>query len=208
MFNNVSHPAIIKLNNDNEPIEVLEVVPPPELHILLGVTNTLYKGVLADVPEVDRFLKTIHVEREAMHGGSFTGNSCKTILRNTKLLEEMAPTNCSKYIKALKRFGDVVSSCFGVDLDESFKTNITLFKEAFLETGLNVTPKVHAAFFHVEEFCSRKRMGLGLWSEQVSESIHYDFLQTWKDFKISDISHKNYGSKLLKAVIIYNSRHI
>ena len=43
------------------------------------------------------------------------------------------------------------------------------FKLSKLE--ISVTPKVHAVFFHVQEFCELTKMGLGPWSEQTSESV-------------------------------------
>ena len=48
------------------------------------------------------------------------------------------------------------------------------------------------------------RLTVGVLSEQAFESVHYDFLETWKRFKYPQ-DHKEYGQKLLDAVVNYNS---
>ena len=66
----------------------------------------------------------------------------------------------------------------------------------------HVTPKVHAVFFHVEDFCASVNDGLGPWSEQSSESVHHDFGVLWQDFKVKSIDHPNYRTKLLSCVCL------
>ena len=75
---------------------------------------------------------------------------------------------------------------------------------------MNITPKVHGVLFHVPEFLDKNPgHGLGLWSEQASESVHYDFGDLWVNgsYKRS-LTHADYTSQLLKCVVTYNSRHI
>ena len=64
-------------------------------------------------------------------------------------------------------------------------------------------PKVHDVFYHVE-FCDWKKMGLGPWSEQTSESLHHKFTKCWEKYKVWDTDHPQYGSKLLQAVQMFN----
>ena len=71
-----------------------------------------------------------------------------------------------------------------------------------------VTHKIHAVFHHIQEFCDKKKMGLGYYSEQAAESIHSDFKSVWKNFDIRDTNHPNYGQHLLRAVVAYNSQHL
>ena len=48
---------------------------------------------------------------------------------------------------------------------------------------------------------------LGVFSTQASESVHYDFIQTWNNFKVAS-THEKYGQKLKEAVVNYDSYHI
>ena len=75
------------------------------------------------------------------------------------------------------------------------------------EKDLSVTIKAHCIFEHVVQNIERTGHSLGVLSEQAFESVHYDFLETWKRFKYPQ-DHKEYGQKLLDAVINYNSFHI
>ena len=46
------------------------------------------------------------------------------------------------YVPALRAFGRVVRSCFGLSLDPSYKAHIAHFKKVYLNLGISVTPKV------------------------------------------------------------------
>ena len=51
-----------------------------------------------------------------------------------------------------------------------------------------------------------RQVGLGSFSEQVVEAVHYEFLEaTWKIFKASK-SHSQYSSYLKKATLSYNGK--
>ena len=93
-------------------------------------------------------------------------------------------------------------------LSSDYQQNINAFKKVYKELKISVTPKVHAVFFHVSEFCNLKKMGLGPWSEQASESVHHDFKKTWEHFKVRDTNHPEYGKRLLDAIVMYNSQHL
>ena len=58
------------------------------------------------------------------------------------------------------------------------------------------------------EFCILTGRGLGPYSEQTVESVHHDVKQTRANFKIKDLDHSLYGEQLLKAVCMYNSKHL
>ena len=70
---------------------------------------------------------------------------------------------------------NVVESCFGPNLQPGYCESILCFKQAYLDLDIAVTPKVHAIFFHIVEFCGIVDAGLGKFSEQASESVHYNF---------------------------------
>jgi len=142
-----------------------------------------------------------------MHGGSFTGNSCKKLLKNLDFLEENLPISLLKYVTCLKAFDDVTKSTFRTNLDPSYKTTINHFKSSFLKLGIKTTPKIHAVFFHVQEFCEKTDLGLGTYSEQASEAVHSDFSVIWNRFKVLE-NNPTFSNQLLAAVTFYNTSHI
>ena len=119
----------------------------------------------------------------------------------------MCPIECLKYVRAFRAFYSVVLSCFGNDINPNFKRNVKSFRDAYADLSITVTPKIHAVFHHVIEFCDMRESGLGPYSEQCTESVHHDFNCVWQHFKVSP-SHSDCGTHLLKAVRVYNSRHV
>lgn len=135
---------------------ILDIVPPPELHLMLGVVNSMYNHMLKQ-SEVAALLwaKSCHVERDITNGGTgFNGNSCKTLLNNVDLLRSICPIDCLKFVRAFNDFKNVVEACFGRNLDPQFQTHIYAFKQSYLDLDISATPNVHCVFYHVEQFCA------------------------------------------------------
>lgn len=66
-FGNVVHLPILKGNPNDR---VIDVLPPPELHLLLGPFNTIFKAIYMDWPgAITCWARKCHVERKALHGG-------------------------------------------------------------------------------------------------------------------------------------------
>lgn len=185
------------------------MIPPPELHLMLGVVNTIFAHLLTECEEdALSWVKTCNVQRDITHGSpSFNGNSCKILLKNLDLLRSRSKNiGCLKYIKALEAFKNVVNACFSKKLHPDFNTIIIVFKESYLELNISVTPKVHAIFYHVLDFCTAKQCGLGFFSEQAIESVHSDFKNIWTKYKVSP-SHSDYPRRLNRALCEYNGLH-
>ena len=54
---------------------------------------------------------------------------------------------------------------------------------------------------------SNPNKGLGFWSKQASESVHFDFKQFWEsEYKVSS-SLKDYPQNLLKFMVTHNFQH-
>ena len=210
LYGNVIHPPIISDNlEDSTP--VIEVIPPPELHLLIGPVNTLYDGLEKVWPQSQDWLKACNVRKTEYHGGSFAGNDSRALLKKVNRLEELYPANnpnAQKYSVAFNALNEVVGACYGYDLHPDFEGKIKKFTEAYLDLKISVTPKIHAVMHHVSEFCHLTGRGLGPWSEQTGEAIHHDFKQTWKRFTIKDTQCENYGKHILQAVSTYNSQHL
>ena len=183
-------------------------MPPPELHLLLGPVNTMYNGIEKVWPGVTEWSSKHNVIRSEYHGGMFEGNECRKLLKNIDSLWTLCPDEHSGYAQALEDFNEVVASCYGYDLEPDFEEKIAQFKSSYLRLDINVTPKVHAVFYHISEFCKYTGMGLGPWSEQTSESLHHDFNLTWKNYKVKNMDNSRYATELYKAVCMYNGKNL
>ena len=126
-----------------------------------------------------KWLQLCHIERSAIHGGSFTGNAAKLLLSKLDVLESICKPDHHLILQTLKDFSAVVDACFSLHLNVSFSSAISKFRQSYLNSGRNITPKVHVVFHHIEDFCNSQKLGLGLFSEQASEAVHYSFSQTW-----------------------------
>ena len=112
------------------------------------------------------------------------------------------------YVLAFKALGDVVEACFGIELHDDFQKKIATFKDAFDALPIKtITPKIHAIFHHVPEFCQEHQIGLGLHSEQASEAVHSKFNDVWKRYKVSK-NNPEYMNQLYRAVAEFNSDRI
>lgn len=207
-YGNVIHPPIICDDIDNE-TPVILLIPPPELHLLIGPVNKIYSALESKWSGSINWLKCCNVKKEEYHGGSFAGNESRKLLKNIDRLETLSPPpTCNVFINALRSFNAVVSSCYGSNLKPSYKEDIKRFRIDYSKLGISVTPKVHAVMYHIEEFCEITGRGLGPWSEQSGESVHHDFKKTWSRFLVNGTDREIYGENLLKAVSTYNSQHL
>lgn len=141
---------------DDTDTAVLNIIPPPELHLLLGVVNTIFNHMLKEYNvEALAWATRCHVQQQVTKKGTgFNGNGCETLLQNVDALRATCPVGCLKFVQALHDFKLVVSSCFGNVLDPPYVNHIEKFKQSYLNLGVNVTPKVHAVFYHIRDFCS------------------------------------------------------
>ena len=73
-FGNVVHPCMIRVVDESTP--VLLVVPPPELHLMMGTVSHLFNNLEKVWPGATAWLDTCHVKMGDYHGGAFEGNDC------------------------------------------------------------------------------------------------------------------------------------
>ena len=158
-------------------------------------------------PNADSWLRACNIKQDPQYGGTLNGNGCRKLLRSTDKLASLCGLDCLPFVGAFKAFEKVVESCFSLSLDLNYEAHIAHFRDMYCDLGISITPKVHTVFFHVPEFCDRHQKGLGIFSEQASESVHSNFSDTWKRYKVSDI-HSEYPSQLLRAVNCYNTSHL
>ena len=205
-YGNVIHlPVIEALDKDRL---VFEIVPPPELHLLLGPTNKMYSSLEHLWPALEAWLQSIHVKKTDYHGGQFEGNDCKKILNKMDSLEERIPNEFLPFITAFRSFNEVREACYGSKLALDYLDKINKFRIDYLKLGISVTPKVHAVFFHIEDFCEYSGMALGDFSEQTAESLHKEFEKCWENFYVKDFDNPKYPERFLSAVKVFNSLHL
>ena len=126
-------------------------------------------------PYREEWIKRLSIKREDYNGGQLNGNDSRELMKNIFILEEFAPSKVNPFIETFKAFNEVIKSCHGTNLISDYKELIKNFRICYRRLLINVTPEVHAVFFHVEDFCEVVGMGLGPWSEQATESLHADF---------------------------------
>ncbi len=209
-FGNVVHLPIMTCEPQTR---ILDVFPPPELHLLIGPVTLLYKGLQRIWKDgSEEWAKKNNVQLQERQGGTFTGNSCKTLLNNIAILEELMCPH-QEFVDAFVKFKAVVVACYGKELQPNARDTIREFEQAFTKLvhkhhGTNVTSKIHSIIHHVHDFCSSRNTGLGVWSEQASEAVHSDFLAcSWTKYKVSEVNTR-FGKQLLLAVQNYASKHM
>lgn len=195
-FNCINKPLFC--GDDNT--KVLQVCPPPSLHLILGLTNSAYDVIAKHHQNAaELWAKSVNATRHAQFG--FAGRHCRALLSKHGVLMEAGLT---EYADCMEKLLSVVQKCFGFNLEDGYRNVIQEFCSSWTTLNLPVTPKFHILKYHVSEFCDDVQSGLGRYSEQTVEAIHQDFSNTWKVPE----SHANYQESLLKAVVVYNSSHI
>ena len=61
---------------------------------------------------------------------------------NLDKLQRIIPLEFDMFVPALRAFGRVVKSCFGLSLSPTYKADIEHFRKCYLNLGISVTPKV------------------------------------------------------------------
>ena len=82
--------------------------------------------------------------------------------------------------------------------------------------NLNVINKAHSLWVHVPQFLdglAKKNMGdlgMGVFSTQSSESVHFDFNSNYweggRRFKLS-MDHENYSQNFFNCNVVFDSEH-
>jgi len=217
---NCEHEPILMPEGTSPEATVLSVVPPSELHYVLGITNKLYDLLDERLKENDCTItaedwsKPLNCPRSEHHGGQFTGEHCVKLLENTKALYALLKTaNClsvgGSIGKALEAFNTVRKSCFGQTCSTSYKEDIENFAHAYLNAKAPITVKVHCTVVHVPQFLDLfPGKGLGVWSEQFAEHLHSDFENFYARCKYyRNPEHPEFPQSFLKAIIAYCSLH-
>ena len=195
--------------------EILDICPPPGLHIMLGVVNQDVKLLESKFPDqVNEWAKYSNAPRNPYHGGVFEGNGCKSLVDNVDYLQmllEKAPNKDTDFalsiIDVLRKFKQVRHSCFGKELLPDYASDLHKYSEALdhlvSKHGVSIILKNHIAKYHVTKWCEKNQVGLGARSEQTAESVHKKFSRLWHErYKSLGMTK---GQKLLKCLCAFNS---
>ena len=158
------------------------------------------------------FAVRLNVVAASYHGGDFKGPGTKKLLSSLDKLEEVLPEELSEYLVCFKPLSKIVSKCFAVvgPTDDSYLKDLEDFQKSAKKLGVD-TPTIHSIVYHVKNWFERNgtEFGLGLYSEQAGEAVHYDFEDRVYTAAYKRIeTHPQYGVKLLEAIAVYNSEHI
>ena len=153
------------------------------------------------------------------HGRVFEGNTCRKMLENAdrlldpEIYSTVGELELIPYVTAFKSMNKIVENCFSITVADytKLKTDLNYLKKAIL--GIDIiseTLKIHIIIYHIEECLSflKTNEGLGLWSEQVGETAHQEFLLVWNKYKMNFMDDTRYGENLKRAVVEFSSIHI
>ena len=212
-----NRPLIVKEGEtDEETISktVLSLIPPPALHLMLGIVGDIYKLLLEQWPGAKAWSDSLNVWPE--EGGPrnrFNGNDCVILLNNLDELEFLALVEdkfelIQPIINALSNFNEVRKACFSKELDPNCIRILDNYWDAIKELnatfGLSITPKIHISYFHIKYWCTDNNSGLGLHSEGPHESVHSRFEKCWARRKVRP-ENPNWPKKMRQAVVYFNS---
>lgn len=193
----------------------------PELHILQGFVNHLFwNGLVKLLGEKVALIwpTKINAIAKNYHGRVFEGNACRKMIKEVdtllddEILQSVDRFQLEPYIQAFKCMDKVVTYCFSTKLigDENVPKLIDNLKKSIKATRVSVTLKIHVLLEHLTQCLSylKNMQGLGYWSEQAGESVHYEFYKIWERLKINNMKDPSYKERLRRAVVIFSSQHI
>jgi hypothetical protein len=195
--------------------KVLNLVPIPMLHILLGIVNKTFNCLVKDFPVANEWPRTLSIHQEHYHGHSFEGNESKKLLDHVTVLEEILERNgvlemSMAYVNVFKYFKTILGTLYSpppIDL-EQLEKSIHQFRQAWKNTNMNLTCKAHIVIDHLLDFVrERADTSMAVFSEQSHEAAHCEFDKTWARYAIKEKSHPNFGKKLLKCILDFSAQH-
>ena len=136
------------LNCSNEPLllgshdpstAVLSIVPPPALHIKLGIVNKLYAELYRVLPQLDEWPEALYIQKEQYHGQTFEGNECNKLLKNLDMLLRMLPEHLRTFHACFVALKDAMDACFSFNLDPSYENKLARFEEAYKALDISIT---------------------------------------------------------------------
>ena len=185
------------------------ITPLAELHLRLGCVNSLAEELNKRWSQYGgaedpfwKFCDTNGIKKITYRGKALEGPGTLKLLSMLDLLEASVPHRLVHFVTAFRAFNTLYLSCFRMELNDSWKTDLENFKVAFKNLKWNPgSTKIHIILDHLSQFVDRNGP-LGPYNEQASEAVHADWVKCWD-------CYKKYPKEdnLLLAVLRYNYRH-
>ena len=169
---NVINPRILYKDADSNTL-LQELVPPPEIHLLIGFVSLIGVCLMDPWPGFDEWLKSKNILQRGCQGWGWDGNNSNLILKRLNSLE-LELVNCvprlKPFIQCLREFNKVKTAWFGYTLEPEIGKLFVNLKDSFLSLQelcdisgkkLSWTWKVHILLCHVEPFVIGHKCGLG-----------------------------------------------
>ena len=205
-FYNCIHMPLINLPDSTM---IWDITPLAELHLRLGLINTLAEELndrWSKYSRVDdpfwNFCDQNSIKKITYRGKALEGPGTLKLLSKLDILEASLPARLRNFVTTFRTFDRLYISCFRMELDANWEAHLEDFKSAF--KNLKFYPgstKIHIIFDHLSQFVKAKGP-LGPFNEQASEAVHADWMETWNNYK----KYSN-EENLLRAVLRYNYRH-
>ena len=125
---------------------IVDLIPPPELHLFLGTFNHLFHEMKKIWPNAEQWPQKLGIRVSGYHGGQFSGGDCMKLMKNVDCLAQMCPLFVLPFVSAFRSFQKVVLSCFSTNLSASFRADIEAFRKDYTSLRISITPKVHIIF--------------------------------------------------------------
>jgi hypothetical protein len=205
---------------------VVAVVPPPELHLLMGSTNVkleVIRSYLAKRGLEDRlwaWCSRHGVTRRGYNGkNKLDGNNSSCFLKHADKLadEEWWPSELDPVLDCLKQLEAVKDKTFSWELKEGWEGDITLYSSMFaelqvycttvLDVQLSCTWKIHVITAHLQTFLTLAGCGLARYAEQAGESIHFQMLPVISHHRRKPC-HPEHGKRQQSAVVEFSSNNL
>ena len=69
------------INSSSEKVLVVNMIPPMELHLMMGVVSHLIKFLKEKWPQLAQWLLEMTIVAQPYHGGQLEGPECRKILK-------------------------------------------------------------------------------------------------------------------------------
>ena len=172
-FYNVIKPCLINPEDLSLPID--NVIPPPELHLHIGLANwawELVKQLLGDgrYEELVQWCSHRSITIHGYHGSGLDGGNSKNFFKASKDLHLLLGQHTAAPITdMLEKFDMVTKACFSRDLLPGWKETLDVFITSVWELiayckfklgiTLCITWKVHIMVAHLKCFLEEKNWG-------------------------------------------------
>ena len=123
-FENCIHLPLFNLPDNNF---IMDIIPLPELHLMLGCVNNILEELNKRWSEstgiedpVWKFCDEFGIKKITYRGKSLEGPSCEKLLKNLDKLDRRVPRRLRVFVTTLFSFDNLKKSCFSEKVLDTF----------------------------------------------------------------------------------------